>query len=106
ERSVQPNSSPANRKYITVMERKELLSELAQNGNAKMVSPVEAIKELNRMEGSYAPIKHAVDQRVVFEIVRVDARPLLGDPVDVELSPEVIESTGEAIEEGEGSSDG
>ena len=42
--------------------------------NIKLTDPIEAIRELNRMDGSYAPSKHMIAQRVTFEIEQVDKR--------------------------------
>ena len=40
----------------------------------KLGDPIEAIRELNKMDGSYAPSRHLVAQKVVFEIEQVDKR--------------------------------
>ncbi len=45
---------------LTKHEKMELLSNIARSGNYKMCNPIEATKELNKMEGHYAPIKHQV----------------------------------------------
>ena len=60
-----------------VMSKAEIearLSEIARNGNPKQADPVMAIRELNKMEGHYAPEKHAVIGKVIFEVVHVEKR--------------------------------
>ena len=60
-------------------ERKQVLKEIALHAIDKPVTAgqkIAAIRELNLMEGSYAPIRH---QHVVFEVRLVDVET--GDPV-------------------------
>lgn len=42
----------------------------------KLYNPIQAIAELNKMEGDYAPEKHAVLGGIVIEIVHRDKKPL------------------------------
>ena len=57
----------------TVEERKQRLTEitrfqpLPESINAR--DRVLAISELNKMEGSYAPVKHQVAKKVIFEVI-------------------------------------
>lgn len=90
---VQPRMS---RKYLTIEERKELLSEIATNGSAKAASPVEAVKELNRMEGVYPPQQHLVAQKVIFEIVHTDRKAL---PNPDETKPSLEQNLGGLLDQ-------
>lgn len=59
---------------LTVTQRKERLSELAKEDNTGQFglnrSPnISAIAELNKMEGSYAPEKHAILGDILIEVV-------------------------------------
>ena len=47
-------------RVLTVPERKGLLSAYARMGNKKLLDPVSALRELNKMEGAYPPEKHLV----------------------------------------------
>ena len=38
----------------------------------KLTDPIEAIRELNKMDGSYAPSKHLIAQKVKFEVRMVE----------------------------------
>jgi len=40
----------------------------------KLTDPIAAIQELNKMDGSYAPSKHVIAQRVQFEIEYVEKK--------------------------------
>ena len=40
----------------------------------KLINPIEAIQEDNKMAGDYAPSKHLIAQKVTFEIEQVDKR--------------------------------
>lgn len=42
--------------------------------NIKLIDPIAAIAEDNKMSGDYAPSKHLVAQRVVFEINQVERK--------------------------------
>ena len=59
-----------------------------RNGNPsitksiKLTDPIAAIQELNKMDGSYAPSKHLIAQRVQFEVMMVE-RPKNELPEDV-----------------------
>jgi len=71
--SVKPNQDPDDYKYnraaiLSKTQRLELLSEIAKNGNIKQTNPVEAMKEINKMLGDYAPIKHQVAGKVRFVV--------------------------------------
>ena len=79
----------------------ERLSEFVLNGNIKMVNPVEAAKEINKIEGNYAPVQHQVSKRVQFDVTytqrtQISALPQLqalpapaeDDVVDAEFTPE------------------
>ena len=56
----------------------------------KLTDPIAAIQELNKMEGSYAPSKHMIAQRVQFE-VRMVAKPLLQEEDAVTAGVEAVE---------------
>ena len=55
----------------------------------KLTDPISAIQELNKMDGSYAPSKHMVAQRVQFEVSMVE-RPKneLSEGVTLTTEPE------------------
>ncbi len=66
--------STASKDVLTVTQRKERLSELASENNKGQFglnrSPnITAIAELNKMEGSYAPEKHAILGDILIEVV-------------------------------------
>ncbi|MDP2727067.1 MAG: hypothetical protein Q8P59_05950 [Dehalococcoidia bacterium] len=60
---------------MTVEERRLRLSELAELDNSKLVSPVAAIAELNKMDGSYAPERHLIAGEVILRVVH-DSEPV------------------------------
>ncbi len=68
---------------MTVTERKERLSEIARQGNVRLTNPVEAIKELNKLEGSYPPVQHLVASKVQVEVIFVDRKHTPTDVIDV-----------------------
>ena len=68
-----PNGRPKS--ILTKNEKLALLAEYARM-NPKKANPVEAIRELNKMEGDYAPEKHAVLGDIVIEIVHRDRKQL------------------------------
>ncbi len=74
--AVQPNPFGMRRKFLSKEESLELLADIAINGNRKLCSPVEAIKEYNRLEGRYPPQQHLVAQKVIIEVVHSDRRQL------------------------------
>lgn len=53
---------------MSVRERKERLSEIARKGNPNLADPISAIRELNKMEGSYAPERHLFAGGVVLKV--------------------------------------
>ena len=59
---------------MSVRERKERLSEIARAPTIKLYDPVRAIGELNKMDGDYAPEKHAVLGDIVIEVVYRDKK--------------------------------
>ena len=63
---------------LTVTQRKELLSEQATQPLAQTTTTgkerVSAIAELNKMEGSYAPEKHAILGDILIEVVYKDGK--------------------------------
>ena len=85
----------ANAVIATVDERKELLTKFAKEdnftdkGNLARAGNVQAIAEHNKMDGSYAPIKHQVSQRVVFIINRTT--PNTGEIIEGEVIKEFEE---------------
>ena len=62
---------------LPILKRKELLSEQASqplaNKNVTGKERVSAIAELNKMDGSYAPEKHAILGDILIEVVYKDA---------------------------------
>jgi hypothetical protein len=62
---------------MDVLERKRRLSRFAreniynQDGRPHRMPAIQSIMELNKMDGSYAPLRHQ-HQHVVFEVVTVD----------------------------------
>ena len=59
----------------TVSERKEILTEIAKGAHREPMTArerVQAISELNKMEGDYAPEKHAVLGDIEITIVHRD----------------------------------
>jgi len=81
ERLNELQKAVASQKILSVVERKEKLSEIANTAiKSDMVTPdnaIRAIAELNKMEGDYAPSKHLIGQRVQFEVVYVDKTRLI-----------------------------
>ena len=75
---------------LSPSERKRILSEIAKSEyqieeettrdkgkkttRIKRKDPIQAIAELNKMDGSYAPSKHLIGQKVQFEVVHVERR--------------------------------
>ncbi|MDP2727274.1 MAG: hypothetical protein Q8P59_06995 [Dehalococcoidia bacterium] len=55
---------------MTVEERRTRLSELARADNQRLTSPIAAIAELNKMDGSYAPERHLIAGEVILRVVR------------------------------------
>lgn len=92
--------SMAQDKALSVAERKAILADIAVNGNRKNTNPVEAIKEINRMEGSYPPQQHQIASRVIFEVHHVDRRQL-SEPIESITSPLIEESNTKLLLEGE-----
>ncbi len=59
-----------NSRVMSIQERKERLTEIAKKKNRMKLDPIKAIAELNKMEGSYEPERHAIDvQADVFFII-------------------------------------
>ena len=94
-RGLQPSSNLA----ISILppdERKQVLKEIALHAIDKPVTAgqkIAAIRELNLMEGSYAPIRH---QHIVFEVRLVDRDTIeTGDTVDRGLQAEGLLERGE-----------
>lgn len=63
--------------------RKTSFLDKSDTVHIKLRDPIPAIAELNRMDGSYAPTKHAVASKVIFEIVHVEKKKLLGDGTEL-----------------------
>ncbi len=64
---------------MSIQERRARLSEIAKAEFREPVTAKEsilAIAELNKIGGDYAPEKHAVLGKVIFEIVHVDRKEL------------------------------
>ena len=64
-----------NPKIADVIERKEILTQIAQDAHKQPITAqdkVRAISELNKMEGDYAPEKHAVLGDIEITIVHKD----------------------------------
>ena len=70
DRGVKPKiqTIEANPRILTKKQRLELLSDYAKAGNAKFVNPVEAMKEITKILGEYAPLQVNIDKRIVFEV--------------------------------------
>ena len=100
-RGLQPSSNLA----ISILppdERKQVLKEIALHAIDKPVTAgqkIAAIRELNLMEGSYAPERH---QHIVFEVRLVDVET--GDPVDREGLLEEQKEETEALTQNEAAS--
>lgn len=65
-----PNNGAA-REYSTRV-RSDRDGNITTSRAIKLNNPVEAIQELNKMGGDYAPSKHLVAGRVIFEVVHID----------------------------------
>ena len=85
---LQPKPYKSRRKFLSINERLLLLTDIAIDGNRKLTNPVEAIKEINRMTGSYPPERHLIGQKVVFEVIYRDQLPA---PVPLPVVGELIE---------------
>lgn len=82
---------PSLNKFLSIDERLILLAEMAREGNRKLVNPVEAIKEYNRMTGAYPPVQHQVASKVVF-LVEFKSRRSTEKVVEITpITPEVAE---------------
>ena len=69
--------STASKDVLTVIQRKERLSVLAKENNTgqfgfNRTPNISAIAELNKMDGSYAPEKHAILGDILIEVVYKD----------------------------------
>ncbi|KKK90279.1 hypothetical protein LCGC14_2724720, partial [marine sediment metagenome] len=69
--------STASKDVLTVTQRKERLSVLAKENNTgqfgfNRTPNISAIAELNKMDGSYAPEKHAILGDILIEVVYKD----------------------------------
>jgi len=67
---------------MSVGERKERLSEVAREGVKQPVTArevVQSIAELNKMDGSYAPEKHAILGDIQIEVTYIDKQISGGD---------------------------
>lgn len=68
-------------KIATVIERKERLSQFIREdlpgkyGGKSRGPAIASVAELNKMEGAYAPIRHQINQRIVFDIEYSEPRP-------------------------------
>jgi hypothetical protein len=67
-----PNNGAAREYSTRVRSDKEGSTTISKT--VKLNNPVEAIQELNKMGGDYAPSKHLVGHKVVFEVIHVDKR--------------------------------
>lgn len=72
-----PNNGAA-REYSTRV-RSDKEGGVTVSKTVKLNNPVEAIQELNKMGGDYAPSKHLVAGQVIFEVRLVDKRKRQGD---------------------------
>ena len=71
KKGVVSNPKGRPKSILSKHEKLQLLSEYARM-NPKKVNPVEAIREINKMEGDYAPEKHAVVGDIIIEVVYKD----------------------------------
>lgn len=75
ERLATLQTAVATGNVATVTKRKEILTEIAQDTHKQPITAqdkVRAISELNKMEGDYAPEKHAVLGDIEITIVHRD----------------------------------
>lgn len=64
--------APLERKQrLTVFAREDLIN---SKGEVNRASNIASVQELNKMGGDYAPSKHLVGGRVIFEVIHVERK--------------------------------
>lgn len=80
---------------LTVAQRKALLSDIALKGDRLRTNPVEAVREINRMEGVYPPTEHRIASKVIFEVYHTDRMSL---PAPIDGTVRVLPASGDLPE--------